>query len=66
MNLCRFNNDWAGLVREGTVHEITGLIGAFEIEPVKRFAVLKAADIIFTDNTRQCRADARRCHTGGD
>ena len=34
VNLCRFNNDWAGLVREGTVHEITGLIGAFEIEPV--------------------------------
>jgi hypothetical protein len=34
VNLCRFNNDRTGLVRGSTVHDITGLIGAFEIEQV--------------------------------
>jgi hypothetical protein len=34
VNLCRFNNDWAGLVPGGTADDITGLIGAFGIEPV--------------------------------
>ena len=45
VNLYRFNNDRTGLVRRST-----GLIGAFEIEPVLEFAVLKLADMIFIGN----------------